>query len=436
MVRLSEHIGTIGWAFAGRLLFVGYGFVMLLQIAVVPPEEYGLYALLVNVQTWIFILSDSSALLGLVQFGADVRERARLNTLVGMLHSGIVLGIAGLLWLVRVPLAHLFQEPRVTVALGELPLYCLLSIPRTYCVKLLYRELQMRKVFALDLSWLGVMAVLTLWMVWRRELRGFPELLLIACTGMGVSSLYGVWLCRPWLQFGLCGSITLRQILRFTLPQTLASALHTGVRQLDVYAVQYFFGLAIVGVYQAAKTFYRVFDTVFDAVAGLLHPAAVRLLATGERERLRILLGKMLSALSFTIAGIVLLIELGGAELLLPPLLAREYEPAVDYFKLLSLGALGVPFAVLGPAILALGHSRRVLLHITVATGMGAGALLLAGLVGNPLLSALGVAVYTLVLGALNFRFVRRAYGLGWRELLRFPRDLRGVVHFIRSGRA
>ncbi|MCS6966897.1 MAG: hypothetical protein NZ473_09105, partial [Candidatus Kapabacteria bacterium] len=122
MVRLREHIGTLSWAAATRLLFVGYGFVMLLQIAVVPPHEYGLFALLVTVQTWIFILSDSSALLGLIQFGAKPEEQPRVNFLVGLLHTGIAMGLAACFWLLRSPLAQLFREPQlVQVATVLLP---------------------------------------------------------------------------------------------------------------------------------------------------------------------------------------------------------------------------------------------------------------------------------------------------------------------------
>lgn len=436
MVRLQQHIGTLSWAVAGRLLFVGYGFVMLLQIAVVPPHEYGLFALLVNVQTWIFILSDSSALLGLVQFGARLEEQPRVNLLVGILHATVVLGLAGLFWLLRYPLAELFREPQLVRVATVLVPFCVLSLPRTFCVKLLYRELAMQRVFWLDLSWVGTMALLTIWLFWQRELRTFDELALIALSGMAVSSLVGIVLSRPWLRFGWSGTIRLREIVRFTFPQTLASALHTALRQLDVYAVQYFFGVAVVGIYQSAKTFYRVFDTLFDLVTGLLHPAAVRLLAAGAQQELRTLLAKVLSMTFLGIGSSVVVLELGLADMILRPLLVAEYEAAIDYFKLLSLGALGIPFAVLGPAILALGRSRRMLGHIAVSTVLGVAAVGVAGMLGIAVLSPLGMVVYTLSLGAMNFAFIRRSFGIPWRELFRAFRDVRGFVTSLRSSRA
>lgn len=434
MVRLRQHIGTLSWAVAGRLLFVGYGFVMLLQIAAVPPHEYGLFALLVNVQTWIFILSDSSALLGLIQFGAQVEEQPRVNLLVAVLHSVVVLGIAGGFWLLRYPLAQLLREPAVVDVANALVPFCVLSLPRTFCVKLLYRELAMRRVFWLDLSWIGTMAVLTLWLFWRQELRSFDDLLLIAFGGMGLSSLVGLFLCRPWLRFGWRGKTRLGEILRFTLPQTVASALHTAVRQLDVYGVQYFFGVSVVGIYQAAKTFYRVFDTLFDLVAGLLHPAVVRLLAAGAVEEVRVLLVKVLSLTFLTVLVIVAAIYGGVADLVLPFLLTSAYEAAIGYFKLLALGGLGVPFTVLGAAILGLGYSRRMLFHIALAAFLGVLALGVVGVCRWSAWVPVGMVVYTFVLGGLNFLFVRRYFRVQPRELFRAVRDVQGVLQSVRFG--
>lgn len=435
MVRLREHIGTLSWAVASRLLFVGYGFVVLIQIAVVPPHEYGLFALLVNVQTWIFILSDSSALLGLIQFGAKPEERPRVNLLVAFLHVSIAMGLAGLFGAFRYPLAQLFQEPQLLRVAQLLVPFCAVSVPRTFCVKLLYRDLAMRQVFWLDFSWVGTMAVLTLWFFWRRELEEFGDLALIALVGMGVSSAVGVVMCWPLLRFGWKGQTQLGDIVRFTFPQTVASALHTGLRQLDVYAVQYFFGVAVVGVYHVAKTFYRVFDTVFDLVSGILYPAAVRLFSAGAVEELRVLLAKTMSVTLFGMGALLVFLELGGAELVLRPLVAADYEGAIVYFRLLAIGGLGIPFAVLGSAILALGRSRRVLVHIAAATLLGLGTLVGVGLAGIPPLAPMGMVVYTLALGILNVAFIRTYFRLPWRELFRVVADVQGLLQSLFSQR-
>ncbi|MCS7170377.1 MAG: oligosaccharide flippase family protein, partial [Candidatus Kapabacteria bacterium] len=246
-------------------------------------------------------------------------------------------------------------------------------------------------------------------------------------------SLVGIPLCWPWLRFGWHGRTRLREILRFTLPQTLASSLHTGMRQLDVYLVQYFFGVAVVGLYQAAKTFYRLFDTAFDLIAGLLYPAAVRLLSAGAEEELRTLLAKTLSVTFLGIVVIVALIEVGGADIVLTPLLVTEYEPAILYFKLFALGALGIPFAVLGPAILAIGRSRRMLFHIALATLVGTTTLVVIGLSSTAVITPLGMVAYTLVLGLLNFGFVQRRFRIPWPELFRSLGDFRGFVQSLRS---
>lgn len=71
MPRIQDHLPKLSWVAADKLLFVLYGGIAILQIRALPPAEYGLYALLVSIQTWIFVVADGLLLQGVIQFGTD-----------------------------------------------------------------------------------------------------------------------------------------------------------------------------------------------------------------------------------------------------------------------------------------------------------------------------------------------------------------------------
>ena len=63
-MKLTAHLGKITWSLADKGLYVLYGFIQLLQIKALPAEVYGVFALLVGLNTWIMIVSDGSASAG------------------------------------------------------------------------------------------------------------------------------------------------------------------------------------------------------------------------------------------------------------------------------------------------------------------------------------------------------------------------------------
>lgn len=431
-MRIQDHLGKITWTVADKAMFFLYGLINFVQIYALRevPDQLGLYGLLANLQTWIFILSDGLALQNLIQFGMDRSIRPRVNMLSLTIHVFLVMGVSLLMALFSSPLAALFHEPQLGAVYLLLPLYCLLTLPRAFCLKLLLRDAQMKQVFWVNFAWFATMTAMTAWMLTHHSLRSFESMAWIACTGMGVSSVVALVLCRGLLSFSWQGNISLRRLFGFSIYQTLTGAINNSVRQLDAFVFQSFFGLAAVGVYQVAKTLYRIFETVNDAVFSLVYPATVRLLSENKSKELLGLLSKALSFFFLCSALIIILLEAGMTHLFVSFLGAR-FIAAEGQFNLLCLAALFLPFiGVLMSLLMAKSDTRQLLVFSLIATSVAAVVFYYTGFYNLPAYFPLGIVAYSAVFAMLEFWYANRSIGLSFASLARAIPD---TLNFIRA---
>ena len=89
-MKLTAHLGKITWSLADKVLYVAFGLVQFVQIAALPAEVYGVFTLLVALNTWIMIVSDGSALAGIIQYGVHPEERKRVNLMALIIHTIVV----------------------------------------------------------------------------------------------------------------------------------------------------------------------------------------------------------------------------------------------------------------------------------------------------------------------------------------------------------
>lgn len=423
-MQLRKHLGILSWTAGDKLLFVGYGLVTWLQIRALSPEEYGLAAQLLTLQAWIAIVAEGSLLQSIIQYGHNETLRAHANFWALLLHALFTLGIAGLITVLRAPLATLFEEPRFTVVATILPFYCFLGIPRSYTLKLLQRELRARDVFITNAVWLGASTVLTLCMLARDSLRTFNDMALIACSAMGAGSIAGMILARDLLAWSRAGDLRLGSIMRFSFPQALMMAMATSIRQLDIFLVQLFFSTRAAGVYNAAKMLYRVFETGADAAVWLMYPVAVRKLHDGHRHSLRILIAKALVLQILIASAAVIFLYAGGTHLLVG-FLGVHYGDTAAIFNVMAIGALFLPFAMLQSVLLALHRVDRLLAITT--TGVVAallvyfiiGALNMLWLIGS------GVIAYAVTVAMLLCATLARDGMIGRHDIIAAVRDIR-----------
>jgi O-antigen/teichoic acid export membrane protein len=425
-MRLTAHLGKITWSLADKGLYVLYGFVQLLQIKALPAEVYGVFALLVGLNTWIMIVSDGSALQGVIQFGTKESERGRVNVLGVTIHTIISMGAAAVVFLFREPLATVVDERFVDVAM-LLPLYALLTLPRMFCLKLIYREMRTQDLFWVDMIWFGVRTGMTVYMLSNNSLNTLEDIVLIDFVGMGASSLAAVLFSWRFLEFRWKGSITTKDYLRFGVPLALATALNSTPRQLDVMVIAAFFGVGVVGVYNPAKNLFRFFEQAFDAVVTLLYPAAVRMHSQHRIEDMQILVTKAISfTLIPTIVAIIVL-ELGASNVIVW-LLGEQYADAVTHFNILIIGAIGMPFGLMASVIAAMGQSTTVVRYSAIGLLFSFATLFAVSYAGWAWAVGFGMVMNTIVVGILCTNHIRRSIHFPLKALFRSVEDVRNAI--------
>ncbi|MCS7001076.1 MAG: oligosaccharide flippase family protein [Bacteroidota bacterium] len=406
MPRIQDHLPKLSWIAADKLLFVLYGVLALFQIRALPPEEYGLYALLVSIQTWIFVLADGLVLQGLVQFGAERSQRAVLDATVAVLYGSAIAGLVGGIVSLQPLLSRVFDEPRFAQVAQLEMVFCAVTIPRTFCLRLLQRDIQPRPIFWINAVWLGSMGAATVHGVATGWLRSFETLAGIAIGGMALSSLAAVWLCRGLLRWSIPRRTIAQRVLQFGLRQMSTGAIYTSIRQLDVAIAQTFFGTAMVGTYQAAKTIFRLFELGVDAAASVVYPAAVAFHHTADRQSLHQVLSKAISVVFVGSAIATLAIWAMGD--LLASVLGQRYATATDFLRLLSLGACFMPLGLAGVVLVAAGregiHARIVATAAVVALMCYGGF----GSAGWTVLFPLGTVAFYAVVGLGDWWVLRR----------------------------
>lgn len=434
-MKITAHLGKISWSLADKVLYVGYGLVQLQQIKALSPDVYGVFSLLVALNTWIMIISDGAAVQGLIQFGVQPEERPKVNT-IGLVFYTLIVGVSVLLvYLMQQPLTAIFNEPRFTTVADMLPLYCLLTLPRMFCLKLIYRDLRMRDLFVVDAIWFGVRTAITVWLLRAGTLRTLEDIILIDFAGMAASSLCAVVLTRRQLVFGWTGGITVRDYLRYGIPLAIATALNTTPRQLDVFMIASFFGTGVVGVYNPAKNLYRFFEQAFDAVTVLLYPAAVRLYSAHKHDDLRNLATKAMSITLLPCIVALIVLEAGGSNIIIP-LLGPKYAAAVGHFNVLILAALGMPFVLMSSVISAMGDSTVIVRYSAIGLVISIIVQLAIGFAGLYQWVGLGLVVNTIVVGILCAAHIRRTIHFEWWDLFRIVGDARNAVRLRRGGKA
>ncbi len=432
MPRIQDHLQKLSWVAADKALFVLYGAIALLQIRALAPAEYGLYALLVSIQTWIFVVADGLVLQGIIQFGAERDKRRELDGTAAAVYVFVIAASVAALILAEPMLRRVFGEPRfATVVMLEV-LFCFVTIPRTYCLRILQRDIQTRPIFWIDLAWLGSMSIATIHGIGVGWLHQFESLASIAIGGMACSSAAAVLICRGLLRFRPPNRRWLRTLLNFGTSQTSISLIHTSVRQLDIVLAQTFFGTATVGIYQAAKTIFRFFELGFDAAGSVVYPAAVSLQHSGDRAALHTVASKAMSVLMIAYgAGCI---ALWGAGHVLGLVLGQRYGAAIGQLQLMSLASLAMPLVMTGIILVAAGYSAVHARNTALAALAALACFVGSSVGGNAQLFPLGVVAYYVVLGMGDWAAVVQR-GILQLRLRDLARSIPDAAAFFRGRR-
>ncbi len=406
-MKLQNHISTISWTVANKFLYVIYGFVFLLQISTLTPDDFALFSLLLAINTWIFIVSDAFALQLIIQYGFDENKERQANTYSLILHISITLCFSLLFFLLGSNLSILFNEDRFLDVSNALPLLSLLMIPRTYFSKFLVKYQQMKSLFFVDLFFFGTFTFLILYYKFLYNSMSYTEAINIYFVGATISSLASFFLTKKLTKYGLNGNFKFRSIISFSIPYTLSNMLMAIPRQLDIVILKLFFDLKTVGIYQAARSIFRLFEEGINAANTLIYPALVKHFSLGNSKEAYIITTKGISfvLISFVITSTIL--ALGLSKILISIFLKSSYLDSIYYFNLLLISSLFLPFFISYFVLTAADYHKLLLKNVIIAVITSIAAYIVIGILQNKAIIPLAYISFFAVLTFLNLHDIK-----------------------------
>lgn len=423
-MQLSQHIGKAVWSTAGKLLYVALGIAFLLPRKVIGPEMWGVYAVTQALLTSVFTLSDSFALQAMVNFGMDLSRRREAYTVAALLHVTFIIAGTAAIYICREPLASFFNEPALLATLDLFPLFALGFLLRNYFLKVAQLHIDTRGTFLIDLVWIGGTMALIVhgWMT--GTLVTARDMIIIMTLSSAASSVMGLALYARHVRFTLkLDGVYAVRMVRFGMAQLGSAVTLVLQTQGDALILKTFASSAVVGNYDAAKSFFRGFEAIRDAGALFVYPAVAKLAVEHRREELVLLLEKMIGFMLIAITPMVILVWVGPTDYLFDMIYKGKFEDAAMIFKILSLAALAIPFSMNTYVLGGLGEARRYF-RVTLISAILS---VIASLVLVPWIGARGTAVAVIIsfatLGVLATHAVRQSLPFSLRSAFGRWRD-------------
>lgn len=419
-MRLADHLSKAAWSMADRFVFLSYGLVGIAQIAVLPQDQWGVFFFFNEIYEILFTLSDGFVLQALVKFGVDDKRSREVMAATFLVHTIFIGTLSVGAFLLRSWLAHGFHEAKYLEVLTALPILCLLTIPRTYALKLFQMLIRTREIFLINLAFFSTMGVVTAYRISTHTLMTAESMIEINMTGAIAGSLMGFVLAIPHVRFRWPSQAAMwRDMLPFGFFQGLATTSNVMQQRADGFMVQYFLSTSILADYGTAKRFFKVFDAARDAVGTIAYPAVARLTAQQRFAELKTLIEKMMSFTLIGMTPIVLFCELGGTALMFHTFFGHKYDTSIPIFNILAFVGLLLPFTLNLTVLTGLGKSRTIF-KVVLASSV-------VSLLSNYFLvqsfnapgAAFAVVIAALVSGALATMAVNAEVTIEYSSLLR-----------------
>ncbi|MDD3125467.1 MAG: oligosaccharide flippase family protein [Candidatus Kapabacteria bacterium] len=398
-MKISNFLDKITWSIADKGLFVGYGLVQIVQMNMMTPAEFGLFALLISIHTWIFVVSDAVSLQNIIQFGTNKERAPKANFYSLCLHLAIVLVLPMYFFLLREPISIICGVEELTYIFSILPIFCLATTVRTYCIKFVFKHVKMNHLFLINLALFLPMTLITLYFLYIDGSLCLERMVLMYLCGHTISSIIAFLLTRKNIKISTKGSLRLSEVLNFSFPLLCTNALQALPKQLDSYLVSFFFGTSVTGIYYSAKTLFRVFEEALAAAQGLVYPAAVRRIEAHDYTGLKEIISKSVSFLFFAFAGILLFLQTGVSDWLISTFLNEKFISATGQFNLLSFAALGLPFYIFSSLLVAEKKPKILFRFVLVSVCCFITTFCIVGYIGNSNYIALSYISYNFALG-------------------------------------
>jgi O-antigen/teichoic acid export membrane protein len=417
-LKIQEHLGKLSWSFADKSLYLMWAFVVLFQMRAMEPDEYGIFTLLISIYSWIFSVAESISVQMIIQFGTFPEDRPKVNFMTLIMFILMIIGITAIFYLFQGVIVTLFHEQRFYKIALILPFLSIVTIPRFFSLKMIYRDRLFNKLFFVDLAYFGTMSIMTVVKLFNSKKIYFNDMVWVYVIGAIISSAFGLIIVRKELIFSMKGKVRLKEILKISIPLTLYNSLNNMPKYLDTIIIQYFFSASAVGIYQSAKNLFRFFDDACNTAGSIIYPSAIRLINFKNFKGLNDLITK---AVSFVLSGfivIIIIFESGLSKFIINTLLVR-YLPSISQFNLLALAALTLPFIILSGIITASGKPQVVLKYVFASIIIWFGTMFAVGLSKNTALIPLAQIIYTTIFGILCYFYAKRHFDFKPAQIFR-----------------
>jgi PST family polysaccharide transporter len=341
-----------------------------------PPEDFGLVAMVGAVTSFLGIFKDAGLSTATVQTHTITRQQVSNLFWINVTLSG---GVALLSMAVAPLVARFYHESRITAIMIALSLSLVLAGCTVQPQAMLTRFLRLKALAAIDLAAL---------------LAGIVMGVSLAYAGLNYWALVAMQLTTPatalvltWWVSGWRPALPRRnsgigKFVRFGAHVTLGDLVGRFAIGTDSILVGRFFGPEPLGLYsRAAALLYRPMEQLLEPVQTVLIPVLSRLQSDPDRYRRVFLRALDLLALgTFPVAAVGFVV----AEPIVLIVLGPQWKPAAPLFQAFALVALALPLSYATSwLLLSQGRGRDLLRMYMVMSAITIGSYL-AGLPWGP----------------------------------------------------
>jgi len=361
-VRLSDHLGKGIWGVADKGLPVLYGIgYVVLVIRVLPEIELGNFALVQTIFLLVTGLANGFPLQPLLKFASEERDdKKQLVSTAFSLNLTFILAFSILVLAARHLFASILNAPALENLLLLFPAMLFASFFRNFALVLLQTRYRIQQIFWTDAThFIGAIVLVYVW----SKLHLFDsayDLVYINLISLGASSIVGLMFCRDLLTLSWRPSLRHVRLFweygKFVLGGILSYLFYSNA---DYFFISAFAGPAQVGVYNAVKTFVRIYDTMQQVIQMFILPGASRLSSIGDARSLKVLTEKAICFGTLALFPVFLLFVLFAHPLMSVVSAGRfvDAAPLLRLFGLLSF--LTAANAVSSNVLLGLGRARE-----------------------------------------------------------------------------
>ncbi|RMD93363.1 MAG: hypothetical protein D6813_04200 [Calditrichaeota bacterium] len=288
-MQLGRHLEKGFWSFAIQILIALYGVAfMVLVVRVLPPQEFGQFVLIQMTFLILGQIGSSFAFAPMVKYLYDYEDRRVLITHAVALGIITFIILGSMVWLLRFPLARLFN----TTGFGDLayfvPLLMFAAFGKYFTHQLLRGLYRIRRIFFMELTYYGLALGLIVYINFTSGLHTAAQLLKILVIAFIAASGVGFWLSRDQLKFNRHFNLeclrTLINYGKYILGLVINGQIYD---RADVFMIAAIVGPVEVAIYQSAKLFVRIIEMYRQVVGLLAMPTFSRLQSENRQQDIK-----------------------------------------------------------------------------------------------------------------------------------------------------